>query len=261
MTDDAGRLAAVLHRARTDRTLLDAGEVGTELSLDEAYAVQDLLTGMRLDEGRSRIGWKLGYTSEVMRRQMGVSSPNFGPLLDDMVVPDVASGFLHPRVEPEIGIVLGRDLSGTDLGVDDVAAAVAEVRACLEVVDSIWLGYRFTAAQNTADGSSAAGVVIGPSLDVDPARCDRIDGEFSEDETLLATASSSAAGGHPLLGVAWLAARLATRGRDLRAGELVITGGLAAATPLRPGRALTARFGGGTTVSVRRPAGESDATA
>ncbi|WP_300014786.1 fumarylacetoacetate hydrolase family protein [Pseudonocardia sp.] len=258
---DADRLAAVLHRARSARTLLDAGREATGLGLDEAYAVQDRLTALRLGEGRRRIGWKLGYTSAVMREQMGVSAPNFGPLLDDMALRDGAEavGHLHPRVEPEIGIVLARDLSGAGLGLGDVAAAVAEVRACLEVVDSIWVDYRFTAAQNTADGSSAAGVVIGPALDVAPLHCDRIAVQLTEDGAELATATSAAAGGHPLHGVAWLAGELAARGGGLRAGELIITGGLTAAVPLRAGHALAGRFAGGTTVTVRRPPGEVDA--
>ena len=106
-----------------------------------------------------------------------------------------AAGHLHPRVEPEIGILLARDLGGTGLGIADVAAAVAEVRACLEVVDSIWLDYRFTAAQNTADGSSASGVVVGPVLDVDPAECHAIPVELvGDDGAVLATATSGAAG-------------------------------------------------------------------
>ncbi|MFC7657181.1 2-keto-4-pentenoate hydratase [Pseudonocardia benzenivorans] len=150
---------------------------------------------------------------------------------------------MHPRVEPEIGIVLGRDLSGPGLLITEVADAVAEVRACLEIVDSIWWDYRFSAEQNTADGSSAAGVVLGPALDVDPLRCHRVPVELTEDDVQLATAVSAAASGHPLHGVAWLAAELAARGRHLQAGELVITGGLTAATPLRAGRVLSARFG------------------
>ncbi|QJY49683.1 2-keto-4-pentenoate hydratase [Pseudonocardia broussonetiae] len=266
MEPTADALAALLHRARSGRTLLDGAREATGLSLDEAYAVQDRLTALRLGEGRRRVGWKLGYTSAVMREQMGVDAPNHGPLLDDMVLDGTvagggaeAAGHLHPRVEPEIGIVLARDLAGTGLGIADVAAAVAEVRACLEVVDSIWLDYRFTAAQNTADGSSAAGVVVGPVLDVDPAECHGIPVELTGDGTVLATATSAAAGGHPLLGVAWLAGELAARGRGLRAGELVITGGLTAAVPLRAGHALAARFGTGAVVAVRRPAGETDA--
>jgi 2-keto-4-pentenoate hydratase len=196
-----------------------------------------------------------------MRRQMGVSAPNYGPLLDDMVLHDgdPARRFLHPRVEPEIGIVLARDLSGSDLMLHEVADAVGEVRACLEIVDSIWRDYRFTAEQNTADGSSAAGVVFGPLLDAEPMRCHRIGVELLEHDATVATAVSAAAGGHPLHGVAWLAAQLDRRGQRLREGELILTGGLTAATPLRPGATISARFGGSTTVSVRRPATEADA--
>jgi 2-keto-4-pentenoate hydratase len=253
-------LAAALHSARGNRTLLDAGREAATLSLTDAYAVQERLTALRLGEGRHRIGWKLGYTSAAMREQMGVHEPNFGPLLDDMVVRDgIAGGYLHPRVEPEIGIVLAHDLAGTGLGLDEVAGAVAEVRACLEVVDSIWRDYRFTAAQNTADGSSAAGVVIGPALDVAPLACHRVAVELTGDGASLASATAAAAGGHPLHGVAWLVEQLAARGQCLRAGELVITGGLTAAAPLQAGRTLAARFDTTTTVEVRRPAGEADA--
>lgn len=256
-------LADVLHRARGERRLLDSARESTTLTLEGAYSVQERLTELRLAEGRCHVGYKLGYTSAVMRRQMGIPAPNFGPLLDDMVLhdSDPARGFLQPRVEPEIGIVLSRELSGPDLMLHEVADAVAEVRVCLEIVDSIWRGYRFTAEQNTADGSSAAGVVFGPLLDVDPLHCHRISVELFENDATVATAVSAAAGGHPLHGVAWLAAQLTERGQRLHPGELVITGGLTAATPLRPGATISARFGGSTTVSVRRPATEADADA
>jgi 2-keto-4-pentenoate hydratase len=251
-------LAQRLHQARKTRELLDSQLEADALTLDRAYAVQDELTGLRLGEGRCLIGYKLGYTSAVMQRQMGVDAPNYGPLLDDMVRPGaaVAAGFLHPRVEPEIGIILSRDLSGEGLLLTDVADAVREVRACLEIVDSIWHGYRFTAEQNTADGSSAAGVVLGPILDVNPLHSHRISVELSEDDHLVATAVSAAAAGHPLQSVAWLAAALEARGQGLRKGELILTGGLTAAYPLRPGHALTARFAGRTVASVSRPASE-----
>ncbi|MFC7657182.1 hypothetical protein ACFQV8_13090 [Pseudonocardia benzenivorans] len=88
---DTARLAHVLHRARAGHALLDATVETAALSLEDAYAVQDRLTALRLDEGRCHVGWKLGYTSAVMRRQMGVSVPNHGPLLDDMVRHDGAT--------------------------------------------------------------------------------------------------------------------------------------------------------------------------
>src|SRR4051812_33605053 len=99
MSENRAGLAVDLHRARSGRTLLDATREAPELSLDEAYTVQDQLTELRLGEGRRHIGWKLGYTSAAMRQQMGVTAPNHGPLLDDMVLRDGAdaAGFLHPR--------------------------------------------------------------------------------------------------------------------------------------------------------------------
>nr|GLK33631.1 2-oxo-hepta-3-ene-1,7-dioic acid hydratase [Rhodococcus wratislaviensis] len=254
-------LAERLHHARRDRTLLDANRDATALSTDSAYAIQQHLTRLRLAEGRCHVGYKLGYTSAVMRRQMGVSAPNYGPLLDDMVLHDdaAAADFLHPRVEPEIGILLSKDLSGPDLMLTEVAAAVGEVRACLEIVDSIWQDYRFSAEQNTADGSSAAGVVLGPVLDIDPLHAHRIRLELSEDGTAVETAVSAAAAGHPLHGVAWLAGELTAGGGSLHKGELIITGGLTVAIPLRPGATVAARFGRSTTVRVHRPEDEKDA--
>jgi 2-keto-4-pentenoate hydratase len=257
---DPALLAGALHRARSERRLLDAADETTKLTLEDAYVAQERLTELRLAEGRCLVGYKLGYTSAVMRRQMQVDSPNYGPLLDDMVLHDgrPALRFLHPRVEPEIGIVLSDDLSGAGLMVHEVADAVGEIRACLEIVDSIWRNYRFTAEQNTADGSSAAGVVFGPLLDVDPLQCHRIPVELLDDDATVATATSAAASGHPLHGVAWLAAQLAKRGRRLHQGELIITGGLTAATPLRSGSTVSARFGRSTTVRVHRPETEDD---
>jgi 2-keto-4-pentenoate hydratase len=260
--DTLDGLASRLHRARSARVLLDAGSTGDTLSMDRAYDVQERLTALRLAEGRCHIGYKLGYTSAVMRRQMGVATPNYGPLLDDMVVRSgaVAEGFLQPRVEPEIGVVLARDLPEPGVLLPELADAVAAVHACLEIVDSVWLGYRFSAEQNTADGSSAAGVVLGPRLDVSPVDCHRVTVQLCEDDVTVATATSAAVGGHPLRSLAWLAQALAARGEYLREGELVITGGLTAAVALRPGAKISARFGSGTEVAVRRPDTARDAS-
>lgn len=257
--DRASRLAALLHRAHLAGELLDAAEHPVAQTMDQAYAVQEQLTALRLAQGRRVIGHKLGYTSAAMRAQMGVDEPNSGPLFDDMLLDGTASGFVQPRVEPEIGVVLGRDLRAADLRGDDpegdlerVAAAVVEVRPCLEVVDSVWRDYRFGITQNTADGSSAAGVVVGPPLDVAPIDCLHTSVRLSCDGAEVAAATGAAAGGHPLAGVVWLCDRLARSGRGLAAGDLVITGGLTAAVPLPVGGTVSAVFDGRTTVRVTR---------
>jgi 2-keto-4-pentenoate hydratase len=214
---------------------LDAPGGDPRMTLEHAYAVQAELTALHVAAGRRVAGYKLGYTSLVMRRQMGIDAPNYGPLYEDMIVGSGATvdGYMQPRLEPEVAV--GRDLGGPGLLLHEVAAAIAEVRSSLEIVDSVWRDYRFTVEQNTADGSSAAGVVLGPELGVD----------------LVGTATAAAAGGHPLNGVAWLCEQLAQRGEALRKGQVVITGGLTATVPLNHGSRVEAVYDRGVAVDVR----------
>lgn len=252
------RFASDVWAARVERRTLDADEVTRRCAgphtLDDAYQVQASITKRRFDRGERQIGWKLGYTSQVMRAQMGVSQPNFGPLTDAMLLGDgdtVPETVIQPRVEPEIAIRLGRDLHAP-ASIDTVIDSIDEARACLEVVDSVWSGYRFQIEHNTADGSSAAHVVLGGPITNDDLAASTVQLVHNGEE--VATATGAAASGDPLAGVVWLAACLAERGRPLRAGELIITGGLTAAVPLDHGDSIEAMFDREVTVSVRRSA-------
>ena len=188
---------------------------------------------------------------EGMRQQMGVDQPNFGPLTDARLVADgadVGGRFTQPRVEPEIALRFTRDVAtGADRA--EVLASVASAHAALEIVDSVWTDYRFRIEDNTADGSSAAGVVLGAEIDLD--RIAEIEVCLFGNGTEIGRGVGSDASGHPADGVVWLVDRLAERGERLRSGEFVITGGLTAAAALRPGVALTAVFDDEVVVSVR----------
>ena len=115
---------------------------------------------------------------------------------------------MQPRIEPEV-----RSCSGVTWPVGaalhEIAVAVVVVRASLEIVDSVWRDYRFTAEQNTADGSSAAGVVLGTILDVDPLGTVTGSASTLRRRSDVASATGAAAGGHPLHGIAWLCEQLA----------------------------------------------------
>lgn len=239
MAQVARRLVAARTEGRTiSATLVES--VG--LGLGDAYLVQDEVTALRLARGERIVGWKLGYTSLAMREQMGIGEPNLGPLTDAMLLSSgaiVPSTALQPRVEPEVGMRLARDLVGP-CSAEAALASCAEAVACLEVVDSVWTGYRFALEDNTADGSSAAWVVVGDALPMDDLAALQV--ELAVDGSAVATATGAAAGGHPAAGLAWLAGQLALRGSRVRAGDLVITGGLTAAYPLPPSGEITARF-------------------
>jgi 2-keto-4-pentenoate hydratase len=252
--------ARALRRARqAGRTLDTLLSDSLSLSLEDAYRVQDQVTALRLAAGERRAGWKLGYTSAAMRAQMGIDAPNFGPLTDAMLLssPALLPGLaLQPRVEPEIGLRLGRRLTAP-CSADQALAACDAALACLEIVDSVWAGYRFTLEDNTADGSSAAWVAVGPSLPL--ADLALLPVALSVDGAEVERATGAAAGGHPAAGLAWLAGQLAAHGLALEPGDLVITGGLTSAQPLRAGGRIRAAFGaaGSVTVEVSRPPASS----
>lgn len=227
---DPAALAATIDAAHRGRRLLDAS--GLDLDLGAAYAAQRELTALRTARGARRIGWKLGYTSAAMRAQMGVAEPNLGPLFDGMVLADgaaVPAELVQPRVEPEIAVRVGP------------AGEPLEVLAALEVVDSVWQDYRFTLELNTADGSSAAAVALGPVLA--PDRLDELPVELLRNGEPSGAATGAAAMGHPFTALRWLREELPRHGESLRDGDLVITGGLTAAVPLEPGDEVSARFG------------------
>lgn len=177
------------------------------------------------------IGLKLDHTSRGDARADGINEPNHGPLLDTMRITDgrIPGTLVQPRVEPEIALVLGPDLRPT------------AAHAALEVVDSVWRDYRFSLELNTADGSSATGVALGPPLPLDalaalPVRLVRNGATVGE-------GTGAAAMGDPLRALDWLSRTLSGGPDPLRPGDVVITGGLTAAVPVEPGDVVEAVFG------------------
>lgn len=241
---------AIWAARQAGRTLYADATLGTP-DLATAYAIQRALLGLRLASGERVVGWKLGYTSEVMRRQMGIDRPNIGPLTDWMLLGSgdaVHERLVQPRVEPEIGLRLKTALDARQAPVDrhTVAAAVEGAYACLEVVHSTWTGYRFNLEQNTADNASAGQVVIGPRLPVaNLMALDTVAVRLHDGHHTLGQGVGADADGHPLDAAARLARELAAFDQRLEAGDWVITGGLTAAYALETGGQLSACFGGG----------------
>lgn len=242
--------------ARGDGALLDPPSRSSgELGLAAAYAVQQELHRRRLARGERAAGWKLGYTSAAMRAQMGIDEPNSGPLTDAMILRSTGDDparlpddVRQPRVEPEVAFVLGADLVGP-VGGADVRSVVVEARAALEVVDSTWRDYRFTLADNTADGSSAAYVVLGEAIPLDAV--DHLPVRLAVGEAV-SEASTAAAMGSPWTALAWLRDHLIARGLHAPSGSIVITGGLTAAVPIATGDRVLAHFGDVASVALIR---------
>ena len=236
---DVRTLADELHFARLQRK-----EVETltsrypSLDTEDAYSIQAAGIALRQADGEQIVGGKLGFTSLAMQRAMGVDRPNYGWLTGPMLIHDQElqlDELIHPKVEPEIGFLLGSDLQ-SDCTAEDVIAATDAVFPCLEVVDSRFKDFEFELLDNIADNSSAGMLVIGDAA-ADPRGIElslagvvvRVNGQIA------GTSAGAAALDDPASAVAWMAR--SARERGLRAGDLVISGGLT--SPVDLGRGMT----------------------
>ncbi|HEY8061077.1 MAG TPA: fumarylacetoacetate hydrolase family protein, partial [Acidimicrobiales bacterium] len=166
--------------------------------------------------------------------------------------PIVVSELIHPRVEPEIVFLMGEGLRGPGVTSAQVLAATRAIGCGLEVIDSRYADFSFTAADVVADNTSAARIVLGPTM-VDPTGLDlALIGLLLEvDGVTVATAAGAATMGHPAEAVAMLANWLGQHDDRIHPGWIIFSGGLTAAVPLAPGSAVTATFGHLGSVTAR----------
>lgn len=188
-------------------------------------------------------GFKLGYTSEAMRRQMNIDRPNYGLLTERMDFGGGAgSRLIHPRAEPEIALRIGSDVTELPGSQESLLALVDAVYPALEIVDTRYHDYAFRFEDNVADNSSAAGFVLGkphcPGVLSPKGLAVSLGGEGYE----RFSGHSSAAMGGPLEALLWLCGELVDAGIVLPAGSIVLTGGLTFAPVLAKGKAIIAEF-------------------
>jgi 2-oxo-3-hexenedioate decarboxylase len=244
--------ARYLQRAVDERRAVQGigAQIG-ELSLPDAYHIQDTLLAEKMFAGDSLAGAKLGLTSKAKQEQMGVDEPAYGwvpssSVLDaptgepvDVVVGDL----IHPRVEPEFVFVIGDELSSPTCTAGQVLDATERVVGGIEVIDSRYEAFKFTLPDVIADNTSAALAVIGREgiapRDVDLAT---IECTFTVDGGQTGTATGAALLGSPAECVAMLVRHLAKKERGLVPGWIVLAGAPLGAEPLNAGTVAVASY-------------------
>ncbi len=238
---DTAQIAARLARARAERVAIEPFSAELEdFDLPAAYAVQRHLRA----EAGPLAGWKLGVTSRAKQAQVDVREPVRGFLAAqhalDLGAPFQVAEHIQPRAEPEIVFVMGADLAGPAVTSADVLAATRAVAVGIEILDSRYRDYKFTMADVVADNTSAGRFVIGPAIPAAGLDLRLIGVLLEHNGEVIATAAGAAALGHPASAVAWLVRSLAAEDEGLRAGDIVLSGGLTAAVPLAAGDVVIA---------------------
>lgn len=226
-----------------------------ELTVKDAYMIQLEIMNRKVLEGRKVIGKKVGLTSIAMQKMLGVDEPDYGHLYDDMQVPNNGivqiSDFLSPKVEAEIGFILGEDLKGPNVTYLDVLMATKYVTPAIEIIDSRITDWQIQLVDTVADNGSSAKVVTGNQLiEIDGIDLRTVGMVLYKNDEMIATGSGAAALGHPAQAIAWLANKLAEFDSYLKAGELILPGALSAAHSINKGDRISAHFGQLGSVSV-----------
>lgn len=247
--DTRAALAGRLHdAARSARSVPQITAEHPSLDVAEAYLIQDALWQLRKLEGFPLVGRKMGLTSRAKMEQVGVHEPISGALTRDMQVADGGelrfAEHCHPRVEPEVAFLLGKDID-EPLGPAQAMTAVDAVCCALEIIDSRYKDFRFTLPDVVADNASSSHFVLGSTLrgprDLNLANLGMA---MEVNGRVVQTGSSAAILEHPARSLAALTVQLAARGLSLKAGDVVLAGGATAAVPLGVGDFVQVRVDG-----------------
>ena len=251
------RAAEVLRTAEATRIAVPPlAQTFPGLDVVDAYEIQLLNIGRRLTSGATVYGHKVGLSSKAMQEMMGVDEPDYGHLLSDMVLqentPIPTDRYLIPRVEVEVGFVLGDDLPGDGCTVEDVLRCTEFVAPAIELIDSRIADWKIGLCDTIADNASSCGVVLGKER-VKPDELDLtgIEATLSINGEQVAAGRSDAVLGDPTIAVAWLANKVAAFGVRLEAGHVVLPGSCTRAYDVRAGDAVVATFAGLGSVSLQ----------
>jgi 2-keto-4-pentenoate hydratase len=222
----------------------------------EGYEAAGALHRYRVSQGWVPVGRKIGFTNRTIWPRYGVYEPIWGTVYDRTftrasgertLVP--LDGLVNPRIEPEICFALKSAPRGSS--VEALLEAIDWVAHSIEIVQSRFAGWKFKLADCTAANGLHGRLVVGrpvplrelpqlvnalPSIEVEllkeGAAVDRGIGANVLDSPLLAL-------GH-LVGV--LAKQPGAA--PLVAGEIISTGTITDAHPVRPGESWSTRLQG-----------------
>jgi len=218
------------------------------LTLDDAYRVTALLKGKREARGEKRVGRKIGFTNRTIWEEYKVYAPIWGYVYDSTVhdLSDRATlplaGLCEPRIEPEIVFGLA-SAPAADMDETALLSCVDWVAHGFEIVQSIFPQWQFGAADTVAANGVHGALLIGPrhrigsrvapwqmALSAFPI-------DLLCDGCLVDRGHSTNVLGGPLSALRHLVGLLAYDAINppLAAGEMVTTGTLTRALPVKSG--------------------------
>lgn len=249
----AARLLLDAEKAR--KPVIQLSTTWPEIEIEDSYAIQSEVIKRKVAGGAKIIGHKVGLTSKAMQASSKIDEPDYGHLLDYMMIADGAKvpheNYCIPRVELELAFVLGKPLKGPGVGLLDVLRATEYVVPAIEIIDARVQNPRLI-FDTVADNGAAAGIVIG-GRPVGPEEVDLrwVGGIMYRNGGIEETGVAAGVLGHPALGIAWLANKIGVFGTVLEPGHIMLSGSFIRPVWADKGDTLHADFGELGSVAVQ----------
>ncbi len=248
------QLAAELHQS--EQTRVQIGHFSRRfpgMTVEDGYQISRAWVTLKIAEGRSVKGHKIGLTSRAMQLSSQITEPDYGTLLDDMFFSpgDIpTTRFISPRVEVELAFVLKRKLEGNNISIEDVLNATDYITPAIEIIDArIEQFDRDTKAprkvfDTISDNAANAGIVLGGHKTLPGAvNLPWVGAILRQNSIVEETGLAAGVQGHPAIGVAWLAMKLHAWGECLSAGEVVLAGSFTRPVAAAKGDVFDADYG------------------
>jgi 2-oxo-hept-3-ene-1,7-dioate hydratase len=253
------QLATELNQAEKSRTQIEHfSKRYPDMTIEDGYRINRAWMKLKFAEGRTMIGHKIGLTSRAMQQASQIDEPDYGTLLDDMrytctpgqVLNIPFTNFIAPRVEVELAFVLKHELRGPNITVEQVLAATDYVTPAVEIIDArIEQFDRHTKIMRKvfdtiSDNAANAGIVLGGErVSPNTTNLPWCGAVLKQNGVVEETGLAAAVQGHPAVGIAWLANKLAPWGEYLAAGEIVLAGSFTRPVGAKVGDVFEADYG------------------
>lgn len=254
--DDAPRAARLLDAYDAGAQIAPLSTDSDPLCMDAAYRIAGAVLARRRARGEVTAGRKIGFTNRTIWPIYGIDAPIWGWMYDHTVHDIPADGRIplpalpEPRIEPEIAFGF-RTAPAPGMSVDEIAGCLDWIAHGIEIVMSLYPGWKLTAADAVAAMGMHGGYWLGerhPARDVLSGGADvlerftlTMDGPA---ETHAGRASDVLGG--PLHAIRFLLDQIARMpgAGPVEPGEIVTTGTLTDARPIAPGQRWKTRFDG-----------------
>jgi 2-keto-4-pentenoate hydratase len=220
-----------------------------------AYAVQSINNNLKINAGARVIGKKIGLTSFVVQKQLGVDQPDFGLLLNHMQIENDGivpwNECMQPKAEAEVAFVMSYGIENENANEQDILDATEYICASIEVVGSRILNWDIRITDTIADNAAASHLVLGDSM-VYPQGFDFTGCKMQmlKNGEVCSEGKGEACLGSPVKAVLWLAKTMIKMGTPLQAGDIVLSGALGPMVAASPGDYFEATVDGLGTVGV-----------